>query len=155
MDMSLSRYPGNFAMHTQVALQQIEPILTQSIQQYERILVLLRKIDEVTGTASPAELLELSETLVNLQSQATQSDNILVSQLSKYPARTETLQSLIEKREHIIKEILCLNERITVKASGVKSLIAHEMGKLRHGLSALSGYRQQQHNQGRIVNSTS
>lgn len=136
-------------------MQQLEPVLSQSIQQYERILDFLQKMDGEIGTASPAELLELSESLTDVQSQATQTDQVLLRQLSNSSARTETMQLLIEKRERIMKEILLLNERITAKASGVKSLIAHEMGNLRNGISALNGYRQQQHNQGRIVNSTS
>lgn len=142
-------------MQTQADMQQLRPILDKSIQQYEKILVFLQKMDNETSTASPAELLKLGESLADLQGQATQIDQVLLAQLGKYPAPTEIIQSLIEKRERTIKEILFLNERITLKASGVKSLISHELGKLRHGLSALSGYKQQQNNQGRIVNSTS
>jgi hypothetical protein len=55
----------------------------------------------------------------------------------------------------LLKEILLLNGRITEKALRVNALIAHEMGKIRNGRSALNSYRQPHHHQGRITNCTS
>lgn len=136
-------------------MQQLRPVLLQSLQQYEGILDFLQKMEEEIGSASPAMVLELSESLADLQSHATQTDQALLAQLNKQSAQTEPIQSLIDKRELLVKEILLLNERITAKAIGIKSLLGHEMETLRHGISALSGYKQQQHNQGRIVNSIS
>jgi hypothetical protein len=135
-------------------MKTLEPILIQSIQQYERILDFLQKMDTEIGTAAPSMVLELSESLAYLQSHATQTDKDLLTQLSKQSPLSEAMQSLLNRREYIVKEILTLNERIKAKAIGIKSLLAHEMEKMRNGISALSGYRQQQHNQGRIVNST-
>jgi hypothetical protein len=142
-------------MQTKAEIQLLEPVLLQSIQKYEHILDFLQKIDKEIGAASSDDLLELSAFLADIQSHATQTDQVLLTQLSKHSVLTETMQSLLDKREHITKEILVLNEQITAKASRVKSLIAHEMEKLRNGISALSGYKEQQHNQGRIVNSSS
>ncbi len=142
-------------MHSQTELHQLESTLLQSIVQYGNILDFLKIMDREIGTASPAELLELSASLTDLQKDATQTDQVLLTQLSAISVRSENTQHLIDRHERIIKEILFLNEHITEKASGVKSLIANEMGKLRSGISALTGYRQYQHNQGRIVNSTS
>ncbi|MBU1568836.1 MAG: hypothetical protein KJ630_24825 [Proteobacteria bacterium] len=135
--------------------QQLEPILTLSIRQYEDIHDFLQKMDKEIGTASPDDLLESNLSLAYLQSQATEADQVLLPQLSKHSVHTETSQQLIDKREQILKEILLLNEGITKKALGVNSLITHEMEKLRNGISALSGYRRQQNNQGRLVNKTS
>ncbi len=112
-------------------------------------------MDREIGTATPVELLELSASLTDLQKDATQTDQVLLAQLSSISVRSENTQHLIDRHERIMEEILFLNEYITEKASGVKSLLANEMGKLRSGISALSGYRQHQHNQGRIVNSSS
>jgi hypothetical protein len=136
-------------------MEQLEPVLLQSLQQYEHILDFLRKMDAEIGTASPAMVLELGESLADLQNHATQTDQVLLTQLSKQSTQTATMQSLLEKREQRVKDILLLNEQITAKAIGIKSLLGYEMEKMRNGMSALSGYRQQQHNQGRIVNSTS
>jgi len=136
-------------------MKQLEPVLSQSIEQYEGILDFMRKMAEGIGTASADELLELNKSLEDLQSQATATDQVLLAQISKNSTLAETMQLLIDKRERILKEILLLNEGMTEKASGVKSLIAHEMAKLRTGISALSGYKQQQNHQGRIVDRTS
>ena len=143
------------SMHRETEIPQLEQTLAKSILQYENILDFLEKIDEEIGTASPSELLDLSTSLTDLQRHATQTDQVLLTQINASSARNENTQHLIDRHECIMKEILLLNEHLTAKASGVKSLLAHEMGKLRNGLSALSGYRQQHNNQGRIVNSTS
>jgi hypothetical protein len=143
------------ALGLKTDMQQFEAIISQSIAQYEVILNFLQKMDKEIGTASPEELLELSKELAELQNQAATIDQVLLTQFSMLTARPETLQALIDKRHRIMKEILLVNERITEKASGVKSLIAHEMEKLRNGISAMSGYKQQQNNQGRIVDRTS
>lgn len=152
--MSLFRYPDNISAMT-MDIQQLESRLNYSISYYGRILSLLQTINEEIGTASQDELQSMSSTLAELQGQATQLDQSIATQLDKEPAKTETIRSLLNKRENLIKEILLLNRNINTKAMGVKSLLAHEIGTLRNGLSALSGYRQKQHNQGRIVNSTS
>ncbi len=136
-------------------MQQFEAVLSQSIHQYAEILEFLQKMNKEIGTALPEELLELGESLAHLQSHAAETDQVLLTQFNKHSALAETMQPLLDKRQQIMNEILVLNGRITEKASGVKSLIAHEMEKLRTGLSALSGYKQQQNNQGRIVDRSS
>jgi hypothetical protein len=135
-------------------MEKIEPILLQSIHHYERILDFLQEMDVEIGTAAPSMVLELSESLAYLQGHATETDQTLLTQLRKQTALPETIQSLLGRREYLVKEILILNARIKAKAIGIKSLLGHEMEKMRNGISALSGYRQQQHNQGHIVNST-
>jgi hypothetical protein len=135
-------------------MENLEPVLIKSIQQYERILDFLQKMDTEIGTAAPSMVLELSESLAYLQGHAMQTDQNLLSQLRKQPALPEAMQSLLNRREYVVKEILILNERIKAKSIGIKSLLGHEMEKMRNGISALSGYRQQQQHQGRIVNST-
>lgn len=142
-------------MNTMIEIQQIEPALRQSIEQYELILAFLQKMETEVGTADAVELQELDATLYELQTQAEQFDQILLAKLKNESHKSELIQKLIARHERLLKEVLLVNERITTKASGVKSLISHEIGKLRDGLSAMNGYRHQPHNQGRIVNSTS
>jgi hypothetical protein len=132
-------------------MQQFEQVFSHSIKQYEVILSFLQKMEKEIGTASPDELLELSKSLADLQSQAAETDQMLLPQLREHSALNEKMAPLIDERELLMKEILLLNARISEKASGVKSLIAHEMEKLRNGISALGGYMQQQNTHGRIV----
>jgi len=142
-------------MDTDADKGRMEIVLRRSIQHYEQILTLLQTIDDSVGAADAAELLEYGETLAELQLQAEKIDLPLRAGMQGKVETGELLQNLLVDRERLLKGILQVNERITAKASGVKSLIAHEMGKLREGLSALNGYKQQQHTQGRIVNSSS
>lgn len=136
-------------------MQQLERVLSQSIQQYEHILEFMLKMDQEVGSADPEALQNFNDSLNELQQEAMRLDQLLDVRLDQKSTETEPIQSLFAKRLHLLKEILLLNERIVEKGSRVKSLIAHEMGKLRNGLSALSGYKQPQHHQGRIVNGTS
>jgi len=112
-------------------------------------------MDDEMGMATPAALQNFSISFQELHEQAVQFDRLISAQLDKQSLENESILILAGKRDSLLREILLLNKRITAKASGVKSLIAHEIGKLRTGLSALSGYRQPRHNQGRITNCTS
>lgn len=136
-------------------IEQLESGLNSAISYYGRILAILQNIDEEIGTASRDELLSMNATLTELQEQAARLDQAITAQLGQESFKNESIRSLLNKRGDVIKEILILNRNIRSKAMGVKSLLAHEMSTLRNGLSALNGYRPMQHNQGRIVNSTS
>jgi len=138
-----------------MAMQHLEASIRDSIRQYGHILTLLHTINAEIGTASAEELQGMNTALTALQEQSKHHDQALGSRLNSEPVRTEAINSLLEKRERLIQEILQLNKNATAKAMGVKSLLAHEIGILRNGQSALSGYRPQQRHQGRIVNSTS
>ena len=142
-------------MDTQNTIQTLESMLLQSIQQYEEILACMEKMDTEVGTADSVTLEYFSNSLQTLQGQATQFDLILLAQFLEKSSQPESLQNLIAKREQLQREVFSLNQRITEKASRVQSLLAHEMIKLRNGLSAMTGYRQPRHNQGRIVNGSS
>ncbi|MBV5318097.1 MAG: hypothetical protein JZU50_09820 [Desulfobulbaceae bacterium] len=111
-------------------------------------------MDHDLGTADPVALQNFNLTLNELQEHAEHLDRNISTQINTQSLNSETTQDLIEKRALLVSEVLLLNQRITAKASGVKSLLAHEMGKLRIGQTALSGYRQPQNNRGRITNST-
>ncbi|MFH0781247.1 MAG: hypothetical protein V2B20_04740 [Pseudomonadota bacterium] len=136
-------------------MQQIETGLRDSINYYTRILALLQNIDGRVGTASQDELTEMNESLKELQAPATQRDQWLLEHLQKVPLKSEFLSSLLEKRDTLVKEVLRLNGRLTAKAMGVKSLLAHEIKTLRNGLSAIKGYSHHENYQGRIVNRSS
>ncbi|EKD33599.1 MAG: hypothetical protein ACD_75C02645G0006 [uncultured bacterium] len=138
-----------------VDIQQLEAQLSQSINQYDRILTLLQRMDREIGTASPTELQDMDKSLTELQRQATEIDQSFLGQLTVESTKPEAIGSLLDKRASVVQEIILLNGNISTKAMGVKTLLAHEIGTIHSGLSALKGYKKQVHNQGRIVNSTS
>lgn len=142
-------------MNAMEGIQQLAAQIELSIRQYDRILALLAKIDLEIGPASSVELQEMDASLAELQTQANAIDQTFLDQLTQESAAIETIRSLLDRRATIIDDIIALNGIITTKAAGVQSLLAHELGVLRSGISALKGYKQQEHGQGRIVNSTS
>ena len=90
--------------------------------------------------------------LTEMQAQASVTDQLVISHLTGEEAGNGSAKKLVSERATLINEVLLLNRSVMIKAMGVKSLLAHEIGTLRSGKSALNGYRQPQHNQGRIVN---
>ena len=136
-------------------MQPLESALSQSIQHYACLLTFLQEMDQAMGTADPTALQHFSASLQAFQEQALQVDGDVAAQLNQKSLKTELIQGLVEKREALLKELLALNTNMTAKASGIKSLISHEIGKLHTGLSALNGYRQPQQTQGRITDCTS
>lgn len=142
-------------MNNIVDIQQLAAQLELSIRHYERIQALLVKMDLELGPASPVELREMDASLAELQQQANVIDRTFLDQLTQESTAVESIRSLLDRRATVIDDIIKLNGIITAKAAGVQSLLAHELGTLRSGISALKGYKQQEHGQGRIVNSTS
>ena len=142
-------------METETEMQRAESALLQSVQHYEGVLKFMGQMDQDMGTADPVTLQNFCISLQEFQEQAMQCDRQISALMRGKFLETESIQALTRKRAFLLKEILLLNERITAKATGVKSLLAHELRVLRTGHSALSGYSQSQQPRGRITNCTS
>jgi hypothetical protein len=132
----------------------LEVKIRHSLYHYGRIMTFLQEMDNTIGIASEAELLDMDRTLSDLHTKAVESDRPLFDCIAQTFEKTELEHSLLNERTKLLKNIIDLNGSIATKADGVKSLIAHELGTLRSGLSALKGYRQQDQRQGSIVNQT-
>jgi hypothetical protein len=129
--------------------EKLEAALQLSIDNYSRMITLLHRIETEIGSASHEALRKMNSLLTEMQTQASATDRLVIT--AKDEPASENVRALISTRARLINDILLLNSNVTVKAMGVKSLLAHEIGTLRNGKSALDGYRPQQHNQGRIV----
>ena len=141
-------------MNSLIDLQEPEYLIDESIRKYENILELLKKVEIGLGTASSAELLDWNHALTELQNDATQMDQKVFDSLGRQSERHAEIDIRVNIRNHLIDEILNLNTDVRCKASGVRSIIIHERGRFRNGLSALTGYRQFQNNYGKIVNNS-
>lgn len=130
----------------------LESSLRSSIELYSRMIALLRSLEEDLGTAPQETLQQMNALLTEMQTQASDTDQLIMSQLTSDDLVKGTTQKLVSERAKMINDVLLLNRNVMIKAMGVKSLLAHEIGTLRSGKSALNGYRPPQHNQGRIVN---
>ena len=138
-----------------IDMQQLETDLRDSTNAYDNILSLLTLIGAELGNATHDELLEMNATLENLQWQATRRDQSILDRLQKLPARSATLEALLKDHGIVVHEVLLQNESVASKAKSVKSLLAHELGTLRNGLTGIKGYSQHGNEQGRIVNRSS
>lgn len=136
-------------------MQPLATLLNRSIQHYQGVLHLLEQMDRELGTAAPQALEQFSRSLERMQAEASPLDREIATQLQAQSLNNEQIAALARERTELIGAALEVNQRISAKASGVKSLLAHEMGKMRTGLTALSGYRQPQPHRGRITNCSS
>ncbi|MFN2257849.1 MAG: hypothetical protein ABR516_05165 [Desulfuromonadaceae bacterium] len=124
---------------------EIDNVLQLSIEQYSAMLVLLEQI-----AAAVAEDEGNVKTLVGkLKDQQRQIEEIdadlntrLEGFLLAYPDVFRAYP-LFEKRLKIISEVKQMNDLLLPKISGIMSLISHEIGELKGGRNAISGYRAQ------------
>jgi len=133
---------------------QIKETLLQAIHVYEHMLNDMQNLEIEIGTASPATLMKFNESLKEQQDNVEKIEHDLFTQLSNSCNSLGEIDLLIKMREKLMKDILFLNQQITIKASGIRSFMSHEMKRLHSGYTAMKGYKQIHHNHGRIVNST-
>jgi hypothetical protein len=134
------------------AIHCLEAKIRQSLDHYSLVMTFLQEMERKIGIASDDELLAMDKALSELHVKAVDFDKALWDFLAQTTEKTALELSLLNQRTNLLQNIVGLNETITTKAAAVKSLIAHELGTLRSGLSALKGYRQQDQRQGSIVN---
>jgi len=129
--------------------------LEASIGRYQRILDFLQYMSVEMEKASEVGLQGMAEKLSELQEQASELDSSFQSKLNRELVLCQDLRPLFSRRETVIREILLKNSEVSRKAQSAQSFLAHELGTLRHGQKAMSGYKPQQERRGRIVNSSS
>ena len=130
----------------------LETALQRSVERYRQMIGLLDTIEQELGTASDEGLLQMNSLLLETQDEVSAADRLIMEYSKGDASLPSAIRNLLAEREKLVGEVLLLNRSVTVKAMGVKSLLAHEIGTLRNGQTALSGYRSPQHHQGRIVN---
>ena len=129
--------------------------LEDSISRYQSILDFLLYMSREMDRGSEVQAQGLAESLSAMQEEATELDSNFLARLNKETVLCEALRPLFSQREEVMREVLLKNIEIRRKAQVAQSLLAHELGTLRHGKKAMCGYKPQQDRGGRIVNSTS
>lgn len=125
--------------------QELDNALQMSTEYYLAMLVILEQI-----SASVSEDEGNVKFLVGkLQDQQRQIEGVdaglnaqLEAFLQAYPDELAP-HPLFEKRLKIISEVKQMNDLLLPKISGIMSLISHEIGELKGGRNAISGYRTQ------------
>ena len=134
--------------------QHLRELICHSLEQYGAIHNLLLSMDADIGTASSERLIAMNNQLSELHLECQIVDQQIKDITTQTVLLDKDVEELFNKRTSLIHAISLLNQQIAIKAKNVKSLLGHEISTLKAGHSALSGYRQQQDYQGKIVNSS-
>ena len=125
--------------------QKLDNIVQISTEHYASMLVFLKQISEVVAEDED-NIKALVAELKDQQRRIEEIDACLNVQLEEllraYPDAL-TAHPLFEKRLKIISEVKQMNDLLLPKISGIMSLISHEIGELKGGRNAISGYRAQ------------
>jgi len=131
----------------------LDQLVWQSQQEYEKIFAVLLSLDQLSSQ-STEEIRNFQESLLGLQKVAARTDERINEQL-KTALITKTIGEQLRCRTTLQQNILVRLKETTSRANIGKSLLASEMQTIRHGRTALTGYRSNSPHQGRIVNKRS
>lgn len=125
--------------------RELDNALQISIEHYSAMLILLEQISAAVAE-DEGNVKALVGKLKDQQHQIEKVDAQINTQLEvfirSYPdALTE--YPLFEKRLQTIRKVKQMNDLLLPKISGIMSLISHEIGELKGGRNAISGYRAQ------------
>jgi hypothetical protein len=136
-------------------MEDLNALLSASIQHYEDILALFVTINNDRGNYNPTTLHARSTELLHLQQEVALADDALtvaMKEINLDPAAHSANYPLIKKRQEVMRQILVHNRSLLATIQNIQSLLAHEIKELRGGRAALSGYRQATSSQGSILN---
>jgi len=141
-DVTIMAEPGS----PQHARSDFEALLHSSVRRYEEILALFTAINGDGGDTNPATLDSRGTEILLVQEQAALADHDLIAALQAMrPVDGDHL--LMDRRQHIMQQILQHNRSLLTTVGNIKSLLAHEIKEAQGGRMALSGYRQPNHSQ--------
>lgn len=125
--------------------RELDDALQISTQQYSAMLKLLEQISAAVAEDEDSVKILIGK-LTDQQQQIEEIDAGLNTQLEAfldaYPDALPTLP-MFEKRLEIIGEVKQMNDLLLPRISGIMALISHEIGELKGGRNAISGYRAQ------------
>ncbi len=131
----------------------LELLCHQSVNQYGELVTLLQSLKTDLQDQSASNVTQFNLTFAELQQRIEQTDLEITQQLQSEPDFSH-IPALWNSRQELQREVLGLIEETVPRAGSIKSLLANEMQALKQGKKALSGYKSQQDQYGRIVNKT-
>ncbi len=121
----------------------LERMLQSSNENYRAMLLLLERISaavsENDGSVN-ALVVKLQDQQQHLEEQDILLNRELEVFSQAYPGGLTTLE-LLEQRIELMGKVKQMNELLLPRISGIMALISHEIGELRGGRNAISGYR--------------
>lgn len=139
-------------------MNDLNSLLTASIQHYEDLIVMFESINHDKGSCNPATLQARSIELLQLQAELALADGALTVAMQATNADPDMLSfqfPLIEKRQELMRQAFIHNRSLLATIQNLQSLLAHEIKEMQGGRAALHGYRQTTtSHQGSILNAS-
>ncbi|MBV5340252.1 MAG: hypothetical protein J0665_11965 [Deltaproteobacteria bacterium] len=133
-------------------------LLTSSIQHYEELIVMFEAINHDKGSCNPATLQARCTELLQMQSEIALADEALTVAMqatSGDPSALSFQYPLIEKWQALMHQAFIHNRSLLATIQNLQSLLAHEIKEMQGGRAALHGYRQTTASQqGSILNAS-
>ncbi|MGW8193927.1 MAG: hypothetical protein ACWGOX_06640 [Desulforhopalus sp.] len=131
-----------------------DTLVQHSLQQYREMFELLCTLSRCLDRHDTGKIEQVNAAFGALHSEAQVIDQKLMDRLQKssIPA---SINAYLCKRRDLQEDILQLLKETLPKANSVKSLLASEMLSIKNGRRAMSGYKNYNVCQGRIVNKRS
>lgn len=132
----------------------LEMLLEYSLQQYESLKGILKQIERGLKKDINGKIAELTKRYIELEKQCRATDSQMTALFDDKDPSSHVME-LLQKRGEVQKDIIQLIEEVIPEATRVKSFLASEFETIKKGRNALSGYKSNTSNHGRIVNRSS
>lgn len=116
----------------------LQSLLQLSVAHYLALDALMQQIELALSVDDPDLLAELQEQVEAVQEQAQATDALIAPLLPDAPM--VVLAALISERKALLEGLQGQNRLISEKIRGILPVIADELGQLRAGQTAVSGY---------------
>ena len=116
----------------------LQSLLQLSVAHYLALDALMQQIELALSVDDPVLLAELQEQVEAVQEQAQATDALIAPLLPDAPMGI--LAALISERKALLEGLQGQNRLISEKIRGILPVIADELGQLRAGQTAVSGY---------------
>lgn len=142
-------------MTTQVTeLKNSEELVRQSLKQYRDMFDLLNSLSQHLDVQLAENIQQFNEAFSTLHEGAQAVDQELMERL-RLTEIPEDMDQYLAQRKSLQEQILRLLKETVPKANSVKALLASEMQFIKHGRTALTGYKTHSLPQGKIVSKKS
>ena len=130
----------------------MEVLLQLSVDQYEKMAQLLRNLQHQLGEHTDEYIEDFNLAFGELQGKVEQIDQQLSVRLTQADGVAEKCAQRLIRKQELLFEIKGMLDLALPKAMNIRSLLASEIQSLKKGRNALSGYRNNSSNQGRLIN---
>lgn len=132
----------------------VDTLILQSLDEHSEMLGMLTSLQREIDRHSLAYMEKFNTNFHALQQQSQGTDKKIFEQLDQ-EGIAENIREQLDLRKSMQQDILDLLKKTVPKANAAKTLMASEIQTIKNGRKALSGYRSQINNQGKIVNRAS